>query len=213
MKKLLSLILACAMLLALAACGKAPEEGTLPSVTVENTQATTSTAETTLPAGETETALETENGASQLLNAIWNAIPEEERYFVGGGDYDNTTDGQAGIVLDPEYMTGQLHLPEDLTGQVTEAASLFHGMNLNSMTTAAYGLTEGTDAAAFAEALRAGIQQTRWMCGFPEQLLIASVDGYVLCSYGLADNVAAIKSQLQSLYPNAEILAEEAIVG
>lgn len=212
MKKLLSLTLALAMLLTLAACGKAPEEATQPSATVENTQPAPSTEQTTLPTEQTG-PVAAENGASQLLNAIWNAIPEEERYFVGGGDYDNTADGQAGVVLDPEYMTGQLHLPEDLTGQVSEAASLFHGMNLNSMTTAAYGLAEGTDTAAFAEALRSGIQQTRWICGFPEELLIASVDGYVLCSFGLTDNVAAIKSQLLALYPNAEILAEEAIAG
>lgn len=195
MKKLICALLALTMILALTACGTtAPEQTQAP------------TAEPTEP----ELVIE---GTDKLLSMIWADMSEDEKYYVGGGDTEHMVENDAGLVTDADYMTYNLHLPEELHSQVTEAASLVHGMNLNSMTAAVYRLAEGTDAAAFAQALRDSIQSTQWMCGFPEQLYIASVADCVLVVYGLSDNVASIEDHFTQLYPVAETLYKEAIEG
>ena len=198
MKKLFCALLALIMVLSLAACGS--DAGT---------PATTEPAATELP---TEPAVVIE-GADKLLSAVWADMGEDEKYYVGGGDYDNMVENDAGLVTNTDYMTGSLHMPEDLVSQADQVASLVHGMNANSMTTGAYHLAEGTDVAAFAQAMRDSIQSARWMCGFPEQLFIASVGGYVVVSFGLTDNIASIENHLTTLYPSAEVLYKEAIEG
>lgn len=191
MKKLICALLALTLTLALTACGTTAPE-----------QTQTPTAEPTEPGLVIE-------GTDKLLSTIWADMGEEEKYYVGGGDSEHAVENDAGLVTDADYMTYNLHLPEDLHSQVTEVASLVHGMNLNSMTAAAYRLTEGADAAAFAKELRAAIQSTQWMCGFPERLYIASVADCVLVVYGLTDNVTSIEGHFARLYPSAEELYAE----
>lgn len=191
MKKLISCLLALTMIFTMAACGnsdvKETQDPTDPAVVIES--------------------------ADKLLSAIWSDMTEDETYYVWGGDYNVMVEGDASLVSDEGFMTTTLHLPEELKGQVDHAASLIHGMNTNSMTSAAYCLAEGTDVAAFAKTLRDGIQSTQWMCGFPEQLYIATVGGYVLAVFGLTDNVSSIQNHFTSLYPTAEVLYSEAIEG
>lgn len=183
MKKIISLLLVAIMAIALVACTNNNEDTT-----------------------------KTDADATQTLSAIWADLAEDEKYFVSGGDMvNNTVENDAGKVEDANFMTYNMLLPEELHSQVDDVASLIHGMNANSLTLGMYHLTEGTDEAEFAETMRSAIQGNRWMCGFPEQLFIASVDGFVLVGYGLTDNIESIKTHLASVYPNSTIICEEAI--
>ena len=72
MKKLTALTLAAVLALGLAACGKNAEKAP--------------------EAAGPETALE-------LMNTVWESYPEEERFAIVGGDFDeaNLTDGAPGV--------------------------------------------------------------------------------------------------------------------
>lgn len=210
MKKFMTIAMALALVVMMFAACANDDSG---ETTLDTSADISSTIESEAEAETTEDATPAIEGADKLLSAVWADIAEDEKYFVSGGDMNNMVDGDAGLVTDTDYMIYNLHFPEELHASVDQVASLIHGMNANSMTTAVYHLTEGTDAATFAESMRDTIQSTQWMCGFPEQLYIASVGEYVLVSYGLTDNVAAIESHLTAVYPAAQMLISEAILG
>lgn len=187
MKKLIAICLVLTMAVGFAACGKAP------------------VAEQ--PAGDV-TAL-------SVLENVWAQYGDDEKFALMGGN------PEAGIMDAPgafdltyiEALASYLQLTMDQLAQVDEAATMIHMMNANTFTGAALKLTEGADVAAFAETARESVQNAQWMCGFPEQLLIANVDGLVVMAYGLADVMTVFEGHLTEAYANAEILVSEAIAG
>ena len=194
MKKIIAMLLALTMLVAFAGCNNttAPE-------TTEGTNAP----ETTEAATGAASALE-------ILENTWNLFGEDDKFFVMGGDFENMVDGAPGAVnvAGVDFLTGNLIVPEAETANITEAAAMTHGMNANTFTCAAYAVA---DVQAFADAMKTAIQGNHWMCGFPEKLVIAEVDGFVVVMFGHGDAVNPFLTNLQTAYPTTNVLAEEAI--
>ena len=193
------------MLFRSAACGgnDVAEETTAPV-----TEATTEEA-TQAPAASDSAAAD----AADLLNKVWAKFAEDEKFFAMGGDFSNPVDGAAGkydITL-VEDLDGSLGLPQANAAQIDDAASLMHAMNANTFTGAAYHLTAGTDASAFASAIESHLAGRHWMCGIPETLLIVSVDGYVVTAFGANDIVSNFKAKLTGEFASAQILVEKPI--
>lgn len=203
MKKSISLLMVLALMLAMfAACANTDTEDTQGETTEETTAETTE---------ETTEAPVSIDGADKLLSSVWADFAEDDKFYVAGGDYDNIIENDAGIVTNSDYMTVSLHLPEQMHEQVDQVASLVHGMNANGMTVAAYHLASGTDVAEFAKGIRDSIQNTQWMCGFPELLYIASIGEYVVVGFGWTDNINAIATHTAAIYPTLEVLYNEPI--
>ena len=200
MKKIIAMLLALTMLVAFAGCNNttAPE-------TTEGTNAPETTA-----APETTEAATGAAAALDILDTTWNLFGEDEKFFVMGGDFENMVDGAPGAVnvAGVDFLMGNLIVPEAETANVTEAASLIHAMNANTFTCAAYAVA---DVQAFADAMKTAIQGNHWMCGFPEKLVIAEVDGFVVVMFGHGDAVNPFLTNLQTAYPTTNVLAEEAI--
>ena len=218
MKKIISLILVCVMALSLVACGtKTPTETNAPE--------TNAPAETTAPvteAPETEAPVETtapaaaSTGALAVLENIWNQYGEDEKFFVIGGNMESPVDGAPGNydMAYAENLTYNLLVPADQLANVDEAATMIHAMNANTFTSGVVHLTEGTDAAAFAQIMRDAIQGNMWMCGFPETLTVAVIGGeYVLIAFGVNDAMNPFMTHFAEAYADAEILFNEAIEG
>ena len=194
MKKIICLVLVMIMTLSMVACANTNKE------TTPSTQATT-----TAPAVNIASAVE-------LLNTVWNAFSEDFKFPCGGGDAENMNMEGPGnyAVTDKEGLMYTLHVPEALLPQIAEAASMMHMMNANTFTGAAYKVTG--DIVAFTSALKTGIASTQWMCGFPEQLMIANVGDYVVAVYGLKDVVVEFTTKLTAAYETAQIVVDEPIV-
>lgn len=198
MKRLISLLLVLTMALSLAACGSNNNNNT----TTEGTTAGTTAA----PVVETS--------ALEILENIWNAFGENETFSVMGGAADAYVDGKPGSVevTNTDMLVYTLLLPEAQAAQIDEAASLMHGMMLNNFTAGAYHLTEGTDVAAFTAAVYESITNNPWICGMPEQLLIAVINGeYVVAAFGVNAAMDPFKTHLTEVYPDAELTYSEAI--
>ncbi len=196
MKKLIALLLAMVMMLSLAACQPAGDNN---------------------EEEETEEKVEkTVENSLEVLEKIWAAYGEDEMFAVIGGNMENPVDGAPGN-YDMEYaenLTYNLLVPADQLANVDEAATMIHMMNANTFTAGVVHLTEGTDAAAFAEVMQGAIQSNQWMCGFPDSLLIVVFDGeYVLIAYGVNDAMDPFQAHMEEVYPEAEILYDEAIAG
>lgn len=193
MKKLICMLLALTMALSMAACRSNDNTNT----TTEGT--------TAAPAVQTS--------ALEIMENIWNAFGGE-KFPVMGGAADAYVDGAPGSVevTNTDMLIYTLLLPEAQAAQIDEAASLMHAMMLNNFTAAAYHLTEGTDVAAFTAAVHEAISNNPWMCGMPEQMLVAVIHGeYVVTAFGVNAAMDPFKTGLTTAYPDAEIAYSEAI--
>ena len=196
MKKIISLVLACVMMLSLAACG-------------ENKPAETTPATTEAPAVTVESSL-------AVLESIWALYGEEEKFAVIGGNMESPVDGAPGNydMAYAENLTWNLLVPADQLANIDEAATMIHMMNANTFTCGVVHLTEGTDAAAFAQVMRDAIQGNQWMCGFPETLTVTVIGGeYVLIAFGVNDAMNPFMTHFGEAFADANILFNEAVEG
>ena len=212
MKKIIALLLALTVVLGLAACGNDTAKDTTPATTapVETTEAPVETTEEFV---EETMAPAATNGATDLINAIWNAVPDDNKFFAMGGDFNNIADNAAGVygLEDQEAITATLLIPADQIANVEEAGSLMHAMLANNFTCGAFKVTG--DKAAFADAMHNAVANNQWMCGMPEKMIIAEIGDYVLVCFGINDAIAPFETALNAVYADATIKYNEAIGG
>ena len=200
MKKYIALLLAFATLLTLAACGR------------KNTNSGDTTNTTGAPMVLPENAL-------ALMNTVWAGYGENDKFPAMGGNYDedesknNVVDNAPGKYdLANDGMTATLMVPADRLAEITDAASLMHGMMANNFTWGTYQLKDGVDAKAFGDAMYKSITEQRFLCGAPEAIFVATVgDQYVLAAFGLKDLMDVLQSKVTAAYPGAKVLYSELI--
>ena len=188
MKKLFALLLAAVMALSLVACG---------GNDTKNDQ----------PSGDQPAVI---TSALNLLETVWNDYGEDEKFAVvgGGPDAEQMVDGAPGAfdLSDRSLAEYQLVLPE--AAKVDEAASLTHMLNANTFTAAAYHASG--DAQVLATALRDAGQANRWMCGFPDKVVVAVRGEYVAVAFGAEDLVDAFAGHLSGIF-GMELVYDEAV--
>ena len=147
--------------------------------------------------------------SADVLNKVFTTYAEEEKFFAMGGDFTNPVDNAPGIysLEDKESVVATLHISEDLIGQIDEAASYMHAMNANTFTGAAFHLADPATAEAFAASLKESITSTQWMCGFPEKLVMYTINGgeYVVYAVGAADLLDNFSQKLIAVYGEAAV--------
>lgn len=152
------------------------------------------------------------DSSEDLLNQVWNAFSEDEKFAVMGGDYNHPVDGAAGAfdITDTESLAYILYVPADQAVMIDEAASLMHGMNANTFTGAAFHFSNSEHMAPFVEALKDNIMNTQWMCGFPDTLNIFMVnDEYVVSAFGNAEIMENFKTKLMEVFGDNAVLSVE----
>lgn len=189
MKKILALMLALVMALSLVACGGGND--------TKNDE----------PNGDKPAEI---TSALALLETVWNDYSEDEKFSVVGGGPDAgqmVENAPAAFDLtDRSLAEHNLVLPEN--AQVDEAASLTHMLNANTFTAAAYHAAG--DVQALAAELRDAVQGNRWMCGFPDKVVVAVRDEYVVVAFGADDLVDAFSSRLSGIF-GMELVYDEAV--
>ena len=195
MKKILALVLALTMVAAMAAC---------------------------TPANNDNDTVAGPASALELLNAVWAKFPEANKFPVMGGDEANANwEGPGSVTLPGAEGNAlwNLYVPDEQLANFTEAATMIHAMNANTFTAGALKLAEGADAAAVAKALADAVLNTRWMCGFPERMIVVSVGDYLVVAFG-HDGVSypeggklitEFLTGLQAEYANAKVLHDAPI--
>lgn len=228
MKKLIVLLLAASMTASLTACGGSSTQGstaanTESSVESEISSETAAPEETvTESLSETETAAgETGTDSSEsisspeaaLLNSIYTAFAEDQKFPIGGGDSANLVMDAPGAfdITNVEELESSLGFPSSQAANIDGAASMIHMMNANTFTGAAYHLIDGADADAFAEAVKETVLAKQWICGMPDTLVILSADGYIITAYGNAELIENFKTTALSAVSGSEVILETPI--
>ncbi|MBQ8207136.1 MAG: hypothetical protein IJZ89_00175 [Clostridia bacterium] len=230
MKKFLALILAAIMLFAVVSCGNTNNEGQDTDTDTNAVVDTNDTAEgTDTEASDTEdTSADTEadaegsdaaySSAVSLLETIWATYGDDEKFFIGGGNTYNadtmTMDAPGTFVAlaDTDYDEN-LGYPAADVAKLDDAASMFHGMNVNTFTCSAFHFTNGDDASAMVDTIKENIKNRQWICGFPEKLVIISVPGdYLLVMWGVGEGaVDTFVAKTTAAIEGAAVLVDEAL--
>ena len=189
MKKFLTLLLAAAMTLSLAACGSKTDDNS-----GNNSQ----------PAS-----------ALELLNAVWANYSDDDKFPATGGDYDeaNMTEDAPGnfSVEDGDALDYSLSFPAADASKLSDAASLTHMMNANTFTCGALRAANADEVEGLAQDMRDAIQSKQWMCGFPERLVILTSGQYVVSVYGNESLVNTFRDKFVAAHSGASTVYDEAI--
>ena len=180
----------------------------MPSTHTTPTQTTTQSTQS-VPSGTATTQ------AAQILNSIWERFADDERFAAYGGTVENAVSDAPGDLdmQNTEELTTHYLLPENNLREVTEGASLVHMMNSNIFTAAVVKLSEDASAEDLAKDWRDTIQGNRWICGMPDRLILADVDGqHLLMAFASKDILTTFQDKLTAQYPQARILYNEAVV-
>ena len=151
----------------------------------------------------------------EVLNTVWATYEDENKFPIGGGDFDNMTMDVPGKfdIAQTEQLDTSLALPASQVENIEDAASLVHMMNANTFTGAAYKLKDGTDVAAFADEFKTKLDGTRWMCGFPEKFIVVKSGSYVVTAFGNGEIIELFKTKALAALEGAELVSEGAIAG
>lgn len=152
----------------------------------------------------------------ELLQNVWDKFGDDERFAVVGGDFseENNKMDMPGVfaITDAEAIDSTLAFPAASIDKIDSAASLVHMMNANTFTCGAYHVVDYNNNETLISEIKANIDNRRWMCGFPEKLVIATVDDlYVVAFYGNEQIVTNFSTHLTEAYPQAKIVVDQAI--
>ena len=211
MKKKIALLLLTTMAISLVGCGE--KDTTENNDTVVEDSIVDDTTDNTDDTDSTDDVVSTE-GAEGVLNAIWATYEEENMFAAGGGDSQNMVMGGPGKfdATNTEELDVTLGFPTDYVDKIDDAASLMHMMNANTFTSGVYHVTNADDVSAVCDALKENIMNRQWMCGFPETLIIVTVDdNYVISAFGNGQIIETFKNKISGVYDNATVVYEESL--
>lgn len=186
------------------------EEKTDASTEETSTEGTTSDSATNNDANDSETA----TGALSILEKVWGQYADDEKFMAMGGDAEAMVmDGPGSYNLaDKEGITAMFHIPADKLDMVDDVASIVHGMNTNSFTGSVSHVKNADEVSTLADAMKADIDGTQWICGAPQKLLIAGIGDNVVCAFGDTDLLDTFKTKLQTAYPDVNVIHDTDIV-
>ena len=138
---------------------------------------------------------------------------DDMKFAAAGGDSSAMVmDGPGAFnVASVEELDALLGLNADGAAKIDAAASLMHMMNANTFTCGAFSVKAGEDVDTFVSALRDNIQARQWMCGFPEKLVVLTVDNVVISMFGNGQIIDAFSAKISANYA-ATVAVDEAIL-
>ncbi len=150
--------------------------------------------------------------AIAFYTQVWAAFGEDNKFPCSGGDAEHSTEGPGQFMLTEDNADSfkQLILVTDELYDmlVDDAATLLHMMNTNTFCSAVAKLGDPAKASEFAEKYKTAVQGQRWMCGFPDKVVVISVGDYVVMAYGLEDNIDNLIAACSAVEQQAKVLVD-----
>ena len=199
MKKLTALLLSVAMVFTCVACGNSGNTGDAGN------------------AGNGGSA--TIKDATEVLTSAWteynNSASEDIKFPVGGGDFENMvmdTAGKYDVTVEggKENLAVSFCIPEANIDMTDDVATMMNMMMANNFSSAAYHITDKANVETVIAGIKDATLNNQWMCGFPEKLIIVTVNGdYVVSAFGNGMVIDAFKTALTTVYGDAAVVSVE----
>lgn len=196
MKKLSAILLVAVMVLACVACGNSKNSG----VEVKD--------------------------ATEILTKTWEeynkSVSEELKFSVGGGNIENfelivmDNAGKCDISLEgaKESLSTAFCISTDAIDMTDDVANMMNMMMANNFSAAAYHIADKANTDKVVNDIKDKTMNNPWMCGFPEKLIIVTVnDDYVVSAFGNGQVIEAFKTAITTVYgAAATVTVEESLV-
>lgn len=154
--------------------------------------------------------------AVDLYTQIWDTLGEDRQFPAAGGDAEHEAEAPAKFALteeNKETFEYLLHVTDELYDMLDDdAATLQHMMNTNTFSSAAAKLKDPSAAEEFAEGYKTAVQGQQWMCGFPDKVVVISVDDYVIMAYGYEDILNDLAAACSAVAPGSRVLVDASAV-
>ena len=192
MKKLSSILLVVAMVFACIACGNTKNNG----------------AEV--------------KDATEILTKAWEeynkSASEDLKFPVGGGNIENfelivmDNAGKCDISLEgaKDALSTSFCISADAIDMTDDAANMMNMMMANNFSAAAYHIADKANVEKVVNDIKDKTMNNQWMCGFPEKLIIVTVnDDYVVSAFGNGQVIEAFKTAITTVYGKAAVVSVE----
>ncbi len=208
MKKFLVILLSALCILSLTACGGSKKDSEKGTTDKNSDNQQTSGKDQSDNQSEIKSPLD-------LLNTVWSTYKDEEKFSVAGGEMTEDkmvmdAPGEHGVT-DSALLDTSFGFPPAEADKIDAAASLIHMMNANTFTCAAYHVKNADDISAITGSLKDNIMQRQWICGFPDKLVVVTVDDYIVSFFGENGIVETFKTKLTAACSSAQVVIDEPI--
>lgn len=149
----------------------------------------------------------------ELLTTVWGGYADEEKFPVGDAlGVSMDAPGALGVE-NTDVLDATLGFPVASVAKIDNAASMVHMMNLNTFTAGAYHVVDSVDTEGLVTEIKENILKRQWMCGFPEKLVVITIDDlYIVSAFGNGELIDNFVSKVSAAYPQAKTVVNEAIV-
>ena len=198
MKKLTALLLAVAMVFTCVACGNSGNGGNEGNGGAEIKDAT------------------------EILTKTWeeynNTVSDDFKFAVGGGNIENfelivmDNAGKCDTSLEgaKDALSVSFCIPMDAIDMTDDAANMMNMMMANNFSAAAYHVADKANVEKVVAGIKDATLNNQWMCGFPEKLIVVTVNGdYVVSAFGNGQVIDAFKTALTTVYGDAAVVSVE----
>lgn len=215
-KRILSVIIA--LLLAMTVFVACDEEPAVETQAPETDAPETEAPAEPVAASAVELLVNAYDAFAEALAPSFGMPAEDIKMSFMGGYFDENdpaaiTQGPGSIPVDNEAISYEALLPTDAVAKVDDAAILKHPMMLNFFVGVAFRVTNEADIDSVVDGLKNSIANNHWQCGQPEGYYVIKIDNFVVSTYGLMDNINALKDAITSTYEDAVVVYEGSFIG
>jgi len=160
--------------------------------------------------------------ATEILTKTWeeynNSASEDLKFPVGGGNIENfelvvmDAPGKCDTSLEgaKDALSVSFCIPADAIDMTDDTANVMNMMMANNFSAAAYHVTDAANVEKVVAGIKDATMNNQWMCGFPETLIIVTVNGdYVVSAFGNGQVIEAFKTALTTVYGDAAVVSVE----
>ena len=156
--------------------------------------------------------------ANEILTKAWDeyktSASEEIQFPVAGGNVEAMVmDASAKFELTydsaKEVLVYSYCIPEESIDMTDDIATMMNMMMANNFTSAAYHVADAANVETVVSSIKDATLNNQWMCGFPEKLIIVTIDNYVVSAFGNGMVIDAFKTAITTVYGDAAVVSVE----
>ena len=156
--------------------------------------------------------------ANEILTKVWDeyktSASEEIQFPVAGGNVEAMVmDASAKFELTydsaKEVLVYSYCIPEESIDMTDDIATMMNMMMANNFTSAAYHVADAANVETVVISIKDATLNNQWMCGFPEKLIIVTIDNYVVSAFGNGMVIDAFKTAITTVYGDAAVVSVE----
>ena len=109
-----------------------------------------------------------------------------------------------------EALSASFCIPTEAIDMTDDVANMMNMMMANNFSAAAYHIADKANVETVVAGIKDATLNNQWMCGMPDKLIIATVNGdYVVSAFGNGMVIDAFKPAITTVYGDAAVVSVE----